>query len=87
MTNYRVYVIQNPEGRHHIGLSEDVEKRLNDHNSGVSTWTRHRGPWLLVWMGPEQTLSEARKLERELKAQKGGQGFYQRTGLQKQPGS
>ncbi|TDU80857.1 putative endonuclease [Prosthecobacter fusiformis] len=78
---YQVYVIQNAEGRFYIGLSEDVSKRLVDHNEGVSKWTKARGPWQLVWSGDSMTLTEARKLENLLKAQKGGSGFYRMTGL------
>jgi predicted GIY-YIG superfamily endonuclease len=78
---YFVYVIQNLEGRYYIGLSEDVVRRLTDHNSGVSTWTAHRGPWTLRWTSEAISLSEARKLENYLKRQKGGEGFFKYTGL------
>jgi putative endonuclease len=78
---YRVYVLQNPEGKYYIGLSENPAQRLIQHNSGVSQWTRNRGPWRLVWQGDPMTLSDARKLENQLKRQKGGRGFYQLTGL------
>jgi putative endonuclease len=78
---YRVYVIQNSEGRYYIGLSENVDKRLSDHNAGISKWTKLRGPWALVWTGAEMDLSAARKLENLLKRQKGGVGFFKITGL------
>jgi predicted GIY-YIG superfamily endonuclease len=81
--SYQVYVIQNEEGRFYIGVSEDILKRLEDHNSGVSKWTKYRGPWKLVWQSEPLSLGEARKLENELKRQKGGAGFYARTGLQR----
>ena len=84
---YQVYVIENSEGRYYIGLSEDVHVRLEQHNSGISQWTRNRGPWKLVWRSEPQTLSEARKLERRLKAQKGGMGFRLMTGLERSSGS
>ena len=32
--SYRVYVIQNREGRFYIGLSDDVGRRINQHNAG-----------------------------------------------------
>jgi predicted GIY-YIG superfamily endonuclease len=44
-----VHIVRNSEGRMYIGLSEDVAKRVADHNSGVSTWTEHRGPRELIW--------------------------------------
>ena len=80
---YQVYVLQNPAGRFYTGLSEDVHSRLQQHNDGVSNWTRKHGPWSLVWTSPSMSLTEARKLENFLKRQKGGAGFYQHTGLQK----
>ena len=80
---YRAYVIQNEEGRFYIGLSDDVDRRVHDHNSGVSTWTRDRGPWQLRWTSEAMSLSDARKLENLLKRQKGGSGFFRLTGLSK----
>ena len=79
--NYQVYVIQNEGGRFYIGLSENVAKRLADHNSGVSTWTRYRGPWTLRWTSEAMSLGDARKLENYLKRQKGGGGFFKYTGI------
>ncbi len=78
---YQVYVIKNEQDRFYIGLSEDIEKRLTDHNTGISTWTRHRGPWHLVWTSAQMNLKEARQLENFLKAQKGGDGFYRHIGI------
>ena len=37
-----VYVVQNAEGRFYVGMTTHLEERLNDHNSGVSTWTKNR---------------------------------------------
>ena len=84
---YQVYVLQNPSGKFYIGVSENVAVRLQQHNSGVSQWTRHRGPWTLVWTSQSFSLSEARRLENFLKRQKGGDGFYAATGLERSSGS
>jgi putative endonuclease len=78
---YRVYVLQNREGKFYIGLSENVPHRLEQHNAGESRWTRSRGPWKIVWQSSELTLSDARKLENRLKRQGRGRGFYSITGL------
>ncbi|MEM6821733.1 MAG: GIY-YIG nuclease family protein [Verrucomicrobiota bacterium] len=75
MTLYRVYVIENHKGKRYIGLSENVEQRLEDHNKGRSRWTRGKGPWGLRWKSIELSLSEARKLENRMKRQKGGRGL------------
>ena len=79
--SYKVYIIRNGEGRLYIGMSEDVVKRLTDHNMGVSTWTKHRGPWELVWHSESMGITAARKLENLLKRQKGGRGLYELTGM------
>ncbi|HAF03995.1 MAG TPA: hypothetical protein DIT76_01365 [Spartobacteria bacterium] len=78
---YRVYVLQNHERKFYIGLSDNVARRIDQHNFGSSKWTRGKGPWKLVWESEWINLSEARKLELLLKRQKGGDGFYRLTGL------
>jgi predicted GIY-YIG superfamily endonuclease len=78
---YCVYIVRNSEGRIYIGLSEDVVKRVADHNDGVSTWTKHRGPWELIWQSESRDITSARKFENLLKRQKGGGGLYRLTGL------
>ena len=75
MKLYRVYLIENAVGRRYIGISENVDKRLTDHNAGLSKWTAKHVPWQLVWASRETSLSEARKLENLLKRQKGGDGL------------
>ena len=85
MPTYRVYVLRNFSGLRYIGLSEDVERRLTQHNAGASQWTSARGSWQLIWQSEPMGLSAARKLENTLKRQKGGVGFYRLTGLA--PGS
>jgi len=78
---YQAYVIQNEEGRLYIGISENVELRLIQHNCGQSKWTKGKGPWKIVWTSEAMPLGEARKLENRLKKQKGGNGLFLLTGL------
>ncbi len=81
--DYRVYVLQNSADRYYIGLSENIDVRLAQHNAGLSKWTAKYRPWTLIWQSPAMTLSSARQLENLLKRQKGGEGFFKHTGLQK----
>src|SRR5947199_8471332 len=85
--DYRVYVIQNRDGKFYIGLSDDVGRRINQHNAGDSRWTRAKGPWTLVRQSGELSLSEARKLENRLKRQKGGLGLFHLVGVRPSSGS
>jgi putative endonuclease len=78
---YRVYVIQNCEGKFYIGLSDNVDRRIDQHNIGDSRWTRGKGPWVLMWQSEDMNLSDARKLELSLKRQKGGDEFYRMIDL------
>ena len=81
MPLYRVYVLRNREGRFYVGLSDDIEKRHAQHNSGGSRWTKTRGPWTLAWQSANLSLGDARNLENRLKRQGRGKGFYSITGL------
>ena len=78
---YRVYVLKNCEGRFYIGLSDDLPRRIEQHNFGISRWTKGKGPWALAWQSDKLALGDARRLENLLKRQKGGAGFYRMTGL------
>ena len=73
--NYRVYILLNPEGRRYIGVTDDVERRLGQHNQGVSKWTKGRGPWRVEWTSTPRSLGDARALENPMKRQKGGAGL------------
>ena len=46
---YGVYVIQNAAHKFYVGVSEDMRRRVQQHNEGISKWTRGKGPWSLVW--------------------------------------
>ena len=84
---YRVYVLENRNGKFYIGVSGDVERRIQQHNMNESRWTKERGPWTIVWQSDELALSEARKLEGRLKRQKGGHGLFHLIGVRRSSGS
>ena len=72
---YRFYVLRNAEGRRYIGVTDDVNRRCDQHNQGVSKWTRGKGPWDLEWTSTPRSLGDARVLENKMKGQKGGAGL------------
>jgi predicted GIY-YIG superfamily endonuclease len=80
---YRVYVLQNSLRHRYIGFTENIALRVQQHNSGMTPSTRGKGPWELIWQSDRLELIDARGLELNLKRQKGGNGFYQITGLHK----
>ena len=90
--HYFVYVLWSHSGsRFYIGLSEDPYHRLTQHNSGdVAGWTGRFRPWVIVHVEEYESYTEARRRELDLKAQKGGRGFFAKTGLNQssfKPGS
>ena len=78
---YRVYVIQNRTGKFYVGLTEDVDRRIAQHNVDVAKWTRGKGIWTLIWQSDALPLSEAQKLENPLKRQKGGHRLVHLIGV------
>ena len=64
-----VYVLRSrTTGRFYTGLTSDLSERLAEHNTDLSTSTKHRGPWDLVHQESFSTLSEAVRRERYLKS-------------------
>ncbi|MGH9804388.1 MAG: GIY-YIG nuclease family protein [Candidatus Acidiferrales bacterium] len=71
-----VYILRNEtSGRHYIGSTNDMRRRLADHARGNTPSTRNRGPWKLVYSEECRDLTAARKREREIKSFKGGLKF------------
>lgn len=68
-----VYVlISNSKGlRFYVGLTEDVEKRLKEHNSDKQKSTKSYVPWEIFFFEKFKTRIEAREREKFLK---GGSG-------------
>ena len=82
---YYCYILWSDIGhKFYIGITENIEIRLSQHNTGISKWTkRYAGTWKLVWTREFPSLSDARKFENRLKKQKGGKGFWSITQLNK----
>jgi predicted GIY-YIG superfamily endonuclease len=60
VSDYRVYVLKNLHGRHYVGISENLELRLRQHNAGLSKkWTGAHRPWEVVWQFGPLSLGEA----------------------------
>ncbi len=73
---YCVYILQSlrDEG-YYIGQTDNLERRIERHNSGEVKSTKGRIPFELVRKEEFDTLSEARKRENYLKRLKGGNDF------------
>jgi putative endonuclease len=75
-----VYVIRSSEGRHYVGSTEDVEKRLKQHNAKSNRgWTNRFTGWHEVYREECKTRLEARRREREIKKKGGWKGIQRRA--------
>jgi putative endonuclease len=65
------YILRGDSGRHYVGSTTDLERRLKDHRRGQTHSTnRLVGNLEIVAAVELTTLSEARALEREMKRKK-----------------
>lgn len=63
-----VYIIYSEKlSKFYVGFSENVPKRLDQHNQGISTFTSKGIPWELKHTFEVETIEEARKLEKAIK--------------------
>lgn len=75
--NYIVYVIYSEQsGKRYIGHTKDLQKRLEQHNTGISKWTSGKGQWKVIYYeAGYRRRSEALVREKQLKRMKGGIQF------------
>lgn len=64
---FSVYVLLLSNGKHYTGLTNDIDRRLSEHQAGRSISTRWGRPVTLVHLQMRETRIEARKLEVKIK--------------------
>lgn len=81
---YKVYILKSfKNNKHYIGHSENLEKRLSEHNRGDVRSTKNGKPWSIIYIENYESKSEARKRELEIKSYKGGIKFKKLLGIWK----
>ena len=72
LMSYFVYVLKSEsKGSSYVGHTQDLDKRIEEHNNGKSKSTRHKRPWILVYSEKYETRSNAVHRERYFKTVKG----------------
>jgi putative endonuclease len=67
-----VYVLRSETaGVSYVGHTNNIHKRLDEHNNGKSKSTRNKRPWELIYYEEFKTRSEAMSRERYYKTVKG----------------
>lgn len=65
---YYVYLIQSERnGRIYTGYTSDLKRRMREHQSGSSPYTRNNGPYELVYYEAYASEDDAREREKQLK--------------------
>jgi len=68
MNKFYVYIIKSSEGYTYMGLTEDLDKRLFEHNSkSLSFWTKRGSNWNLIHSEEFSNKTEALNRERWFK--------------------
>ena len=65
---WTVYVLQNASGAHYVGMSEDVRRRLKEHNAGRVKSTKSGRPWTILLEERVGGRKDARTRERYWKS-------------------
>ena len=65
---FTVYAIQSQvDQRIYVGFTQDMDRRLTEHNSGKTKSTKGYRPWILIYTDQKDSRTEARKREKYLK--------------------
>ncbi len=68
-TTWVVYIVQCADGTFYTGITNDLERRLKQHNAGTaSRYTRCRLPVVLIYQEVQPTKGAALKRELEIKS-------------------
>jgi putative endonuclease len=68
---FTMYILQSiKSGRYYIGHTDELPRRLTEHNSGMTKYTQRDRPWKLMYIENYATRSAAMRRELEIKAKK-----------------
>jgi len=65
---YYVYFIENETGKVYVGYTNDLRRRLKEHNSGKGgQYTKNKGPFELIYYEAYRSKDDAERREDNLK--------------------
>ncbi len=69
---YYVYILKSFKTKeYYTGVSDDLKRRIKEHNSGNSNFTSWSGPYELIWYCAFQNKLKAYNFEKYLKSSSG----------------
>jgi len=65
---YYLYILKSVNSpKSYVGITDNLERRLEQHNQGNSFYTKRYAPWLIIHNEKYKNRDEARKREKYLK--------------------
>jgi putative endonuclease len=84
---FNVYILySNKINRYYVGISSNLKWRLQQHNRGLSPYTRGKGPWELIYSKEFPSRAAARAREKEIKSWKSPNSMEIKLGFNRQSG-
>lgn len=73
---WQVYILKSVStSRHYIGCTDNLDRRLKEHNNGYNLSTFRNKPWVVVHVKKFSDPQKAFAREKEIKSYKGGNAF------------
>ena len=68
---FYVYVLRSEtNNKYYIGCTNNIDRRITEHNTGKSLYTKNKGPWKLMYTEQFDNLSNAMQREKQIKSWK-----------------
>jgi putative endonuclease len=75
-TMWQVYVLKSIQGkRYYIGCTDNLDRRLSEHNKGYNIATEKDRPWVVVHSEKFNNKLDAYAREKKIKSYKSGNAF------------
>ncbi len=59
-----IYILESLKDKsHYIGISSDPKRRLEEHNSGKSLYTKRKRPWIIIYT---ETYDDLKRKQRKI---------------------
>lgn len=68
---YYVYILRNESGEKYSCTTQNLKKRLSEHNNGETKTTKNNGEYVIIWYCAFNEKSRAYKFEKYLKSSSG----------------
>ena len=67
-----LYILKSKKiDRYYVGISNDTQRRITEHNYGKTISTKNYGPWKIIYTEKHPDYKSAREREKYLKSYKG----------------